>query len=121
MTVIFAFAFGLAFGSFANVAIDRIAQGKALGGRSSCDACGRVLRWWELVPVASYIALRGRCGGCGHAIGLRTPAVELACGLVFAALYATTPPPAAVAVFAGLLLTLIACGALLGRRERAHG
>jgi leader peptidase (prepilin peptidase) / N-methyltransferase len=34
-------------------------------GRSQCDGCGRTLRWFELVPVASFVALRGRCRTCG--------------------------------------------------------
>ncbi|MHB8683613.1 MAG: prepilin peptidase [Dehalococcoidia bacterium] len=120
MTVVYAFVFGLAFGSFANAAVDRLAQGRPLHGRSCCDACGRVLRPWELVPVASYVALRGRCGACGSAIGPRTPAVELASGFTLAALYAATPLAIAAAAYAALMLAPAAAGVALKRMRRAH-
>ena len=51
--------------------------------RSQCPHCAHPIRWFENIPVFSYLALRGRCAGCGKAIGLRYPAVELATGLLF--------------------------------------
>ena len=39
-------------------------------GRSRCDGCGRTLRWFELVPVGSYLALRGRCRTCGASLSV---------------------------------------------------
>lgn len=52
--------------------------------RSTCPHCGHVIRWYENVPVLSYLALRGRCSQCRAGIGLRYPLVELATGLLFA-------------------------------------
>lgn len=50
---------------------------------SHCPACQRAVRWYENIPVLSYLFLRGRCAGCGVHISLRYPAVELATGLLF--------------------------------------
>lgn len=50
--------------SYLGVVRDRGWAG-SLEGRSRCDGCGRTLRWFELVPVASFLALRGRCRSCG--------------------------------------------------------
>lgn len=54
--------------------------------RSRCHHCQHVIRWFENIPVLSYLALRGRCSRCHTPIGLRYPLVELATGLAFAAL-----------------------------------
>ena len=54
--------------------------------RSRCPHCQHVIRWFENIPVLSYLALRGRCSRCHTPIGLRYPLVELATGLAFAAL-----------------------------------
>ncbi len=51
---------------------------------SRCQGCGHVIRWYENVPVLSYIVLRGRCSACRTPIGVRYPLVELATGLLFA-------------------------------------
>lgn len=73
---------GLAFGSFANVCVDRAPLGKPLTGRSQCDRCRRVLRWWELIPVASALLLRHRCRTCGARIPVRMTAVEFGSALL---------------------------------------
>ncbi len=52
--------------------------------RSRCRACGRTLKWWENVPVLSWLALRGRCRTCGVWIGTRYVLVELAIGALWA-------------------------------------
>ena len=51
--------------------------------RSRCAGCGHAIRWYENIPVASYLFLRGRCAGCGVPFGLRYPLVELATGALF--------------------------------------
>jgi len=116
MTVLYAALFGLAFGSFVNAAIDRIPRGRSLNGRSACDACGRALRAWELVPVLSYVILRGRCATCHANISARTPLVEAASGLAFAAAFSALAAPAAVAMCAVFVLGAIAAGVLLEQR-----
>lgn len=76
---------GLAFGSFLNVCLSRWPEGESVvKPRSHCRSCGRTLAWWENVPVASWLALRGRCRTCGAGISWRYPAVELAVGLLWA-------------------------------------
>lgn len=52
--------------------------------RSACPHCGHVIRWYENIPVLSYVALRGRCSQCGVGIGPRYPLVEIATGVLFA-------------------------------------
>jgi leader peptidase (prepilin peptidase)/N-methyltransferase len=80
-------AFGLIVGSFLNVVIHRVPRGESVvRPRSRCPGCGHALAAWENVPVLSFLALRGRCRGCGTPISLRYPAVELATGLLFAAI-----------------------------------
>ena len=75
----FAGLLGLAFGSFLNVCLSRWPAGESVvKPRSHCRACGRTLAWWENVPLASWLALRGRCRTCGVWIGWRYPVVELA-------------------------------------------
>lgn len=83
------FMFGAIIGSFLNVYIYRFHTGKSLNGRSHCMSCGTPLTWYELVPVLSYLGLRGRCRTCRSRITPRYALVEvltgglfLACGLV---------------------------------------
>ena len=52
--------------------------------RSRCPSCGHAIRWYENIPVLSWLALRGRCSACGTRISLRYPLVELATGALFA-------------------------------------
>jgi leader peptidase (prepilin peptidase)/N-methyltransferase len=82
----FAGLFGLAFGSFLNVCLSRWPDGESIVSPSShCRICGRELRWWENIPLLSWLALRGRCRTCKSWIGLRYPLVEAAVGVLWAA------------------------------------
>ncbi len=78
------FVFGLIVGSFINVVILRHNTGKSLSGRSGCMSCCCKLKWFELLPLISYIALRGKCAKCGSNISLQYPVVELSLAAVFA-------------------------------------
>jgi leader peptidase (prepilin peptidase)/N-methyltransferase len=83
--VLFWGVLGTAVGSFLNVVADRLpAGGSILTPPSHCDACDRRLKPLEMVPVLSYLVLRGRCRTCGATLGLRILAVELGTGLLFA-------------------------------------
>ncbi|HEU65828.1 MAG TPA: prepilin peptidase [Chloroflexi bacterium] len=86
---IFLFALlGLVVGSFLNVCIDRLPQDKSIAyPPSHCEACQHRLAVKDLVPVFSYLRLRGRCRYCQSAISRRIFWVELATGLIFAFLY----------------------------------
>lgn len=98
--------FGLMIGSFLNVVIHRLpkmmerdwrAQCAWVEGKevepaepynlvvphSACPQCGRAIRWYENVPVLSWLFLKGRCAGCGTGISPRYPAVELLTALLF--------------------------------------
>ncbi len=71
-------ALGLAVGSFLNVCIHRLPRGGSLVRPGSrCPACGYGLRWYDNVPVLSYLWLRARCRSCGARISPRYPIVEL--------------------------------------------
>src|SRR3989344_8360640 len=75
-------SFGLIVGSFLNVLILR--EGKqTLSGRSLCPACGAQLRWYDLVPVLSWIFLGGSCRDCKARISLQYPLVELSTAVLF--------------------------------------
>ncbi|MBX4195660.1 prepilin peptidase [Candidatus Parcubacteria bacterium] len=80
------FVLGAIVGSFLNVVGLRYRSGLSLGGRSSCASCASELRWWELLPVASFFFLRGRCSRCKTPISLQYVSVEIFTGLVFATL-----------------------------------
>jgi prepilin signal peptidase PulO-like enzyme (type II secretory pathway) len=81
-----AFAPGLAIGSFLNVVAARVPLKRSIvSPGSACMSCGHELAWYENVPVLSYLALRGRCRGCGVRIGLVYPAVEVLTALLIAA------------------------------------
>lgn len=83
----FAVLFGLTAGSFANAAIYRLPRPELTmtrPRRSACPSCGYQLRWYDNLPLVSWIALAGRCRSCRQPIGWRYPLVELVCGGLFA-------------------------------------
>ncbi len=79
---IFLFIFGLLFGSFLNVVIFRMGSGRTIGGRSKCMSCGKVLKWYMLIPIFSFIFQKGRCAYCRTKLSMQYPVVELTTGLV---------------------------------------
>ena len=109
ITVI-AVAIGLAVGSFLNVCIDRLPKKDSLvSGRSHCDSCGRELRPAELVPVLSYVVLKGRCRTCGARIPARVVLVEAATGALFGvlvAVYGVTSAAVVLAIYGCILLVV---------------
>jgi len=83
--IAFGFVLGVCIGSFLNVCIDRLPQGQSLvKPPSHCPNCDRLLRWFDLIPILSYLQLRGRCRYCGQKIPRRTLLVELGTGTFFA-------------------------------------
>ncbi|HEV7424626.1 MAG TPA: prepilin peptidase [Candidatus Paceibacterota bacterium] len=81
------FCLGLIIGSFLNVVIYRMNTGKSLGGRSACMSCLNKLSWYELIPLFSFVGLKGRCKNCKTKISIQYPLVEFITGLIFAALF----------------------------------
>lgn len=70
-------------GSFIGVVIRRLPDGRPLlWARSACEGCGRTLQPWDMVPLASWLALRGRCRACHAPVSVFHPTVELAATLV---------------------------------------
>jgi leader peptidase (prepilin peptidase)/N-methyltransferase len=84
----FVFILGLCIGSFLNVVIYRLPRGESITlERSQCASCGKQLRWYELIPLFSYLFLRGRCRTCHEPISLRYPIVELLTAITFALVF----------------------------------
>ena len=77
------FLFGGAIGSFINVIADRLYIKSFLGGRSHCDSCNKTLKPKEMVPIFSYLFLRGRCSKCKTKLSARHFWVELILGVLF--------------------------------------
>lgn len=75
--------FGLCFGSFLNVCISRLPRGESIVlPRSHCPRCNRAIRWYDNIPLLSYLVLRGRCRDCHAPISPLYPAVEALTALV---------------------------------------
>lgn len=84
MIVFFLFSFGLAVGSFLNVLIDRLPRDESVvRGRSYCERCKKSLLWYDLIPLVSFVLLKGKCRYCHSPISFYYPTVELATGLMF--------------------------------------
>lgn len=82
--VIAAVVFGLVIGSFLTVVVDRVPHSASIvSPPSACSACGHRLDALDLVPVVSWIALRGKCRHCGTAIGVAPIVIELCTATVF--------------------------------------
>ena len=80
----FIFAFGLIIGSFLNCAIYRLKTEESIvSSRSHCVKCGHKLGWKDLIPVFSFLFLKGKCRYCSKKISWQYPTVEIATGLLF--------------------------------------
>ncbi len=110
MITIFGFLVGICVGSFLNVCIDRLPRGQSIvNPPSHCPTCGRKLKPIDLIPVVSYLWLRGRCRSCRTGIPRRILAMETGTGLLFAFLsfsYGFGVEFLVLALCAGLFLVL---------------
>jgi prepilin signal peptidase PulO-like enzyme (type II secretory pathway) len=102
---------GLIVGSFLNVLIIRHGA-RSLGGRSACMACGAQLQWFDMIPVFSWIILKGTCRQCHARISLQYPLVEATTALLFA-LIGYAVPLSAYSETAPLVLVYLAIAAFL--------
>lgn len=76
--------------------------------RSRCPACGRPIRWYENIPVASYFALGGKCSACKAPISMRYPAVEVLTAVLFAAVGLHFGAQPMTLLWCGFLAALVA-------------
>ena len=84
MSYIIVFILGSIWGSFSNVCIHRIPSNKSVvKGRSYCPACNKQIRWYDNIPLLSYIFLKAKCRDCSARIGIKYFIVELICALSF--------------------------------------
>ena len=82
--VVFLFALGLCIGSFLNVVVLRAISGESIVFPSSkCPKCQTPLKWYDNIPLISYLILRGKCRSCKEHISLQYPIVELSTGIMF--------------------------------------
>lgn len=76
--------FGIVIGSFLNVCIFRIPEKEDIVKTSShCMSCGYHLRWYDMVPICSFLALRGKCRKCGAKLSVQYPLIEAANGILY--------------------------------------
>ena len=84
LLITYAFLIGTVFGSFLNVCVYRWpAEQSVLKPRSRCPKCGQPIRWYDNIPILSWVLLRGRCRYCGAPISIQYPIVELVTGLLW--------------------------------------
>ncbi|MDY3274995.1 MAG: prepilin peptidase [Agathobacter sp.] len=88
LILVIALLYGLVIGSFLNVCIYRIPEGKTVvTERSHCMKCGYQLSWYDMIPVASWLALRGRCRKCKARISAQYPLIEAANGILYVVVF----------------------------------
>lgn len=113
INIVFIFIFGAAVGSFLNVLILRLPHAKKINGRSGCPHCGYQLAVRDLVPIASFIALLGKCRQCRVPISRRYPIIESLTAALFALVYILVQPIVGFEGFLFLLLMLFITAVLV--------
>jgi leader peptidase (prepilin peptidase) / N-methyltransferase len=111
LIAIFVFCFGLIIGSFLNVCIVRIPEGKSIVlPASACPKCGVAIRPYDNIPVLSYVLLGGKCRSCKTKISAMYPLVELLTAILFSACYyafGLSLEAGKWAVFSALMVVLV--------------
>jgi len=107
-----AFLFGICFGSFLNVCIWRLPLGESIAtAPSHCPKCGKPIRWYDNIPLLSFLVLRGRCRNCKAPISPRYFIVELLTGILFALLLlkvgAMRQPPFTLFVYCAMAMLCV--------------
>ena len=87
MFYLLSFLFGASLGSFVQVVATRLNVAKVMTTRSKCLSCGEALRAHDLIPILSYLFLKGKCRYCKTSYGITSLIVEIAFGIVFVLLY----------------------------------
>lgn len=111
VVIVFVFVCGSAVGSFLNVVVYRVPREISVVSRppSTCPSCGTAIRWFDNIPLLSWLALMGRCRSCKGSISIRYPLVETAAGglaVLSIHRWGITPTGFEVLVFAWVSLAL---------------
>lgn len=107
-TLVFVFAFGAIIGSFLNVCIARLPDGRSIvRPPSHCPKCQSFLAWYDNVPILSYLVLAGRCRTCRVHISVIYPAVEVLTGALAVALFLRLGPTLACAGYFAFAAALV--------------
>ncbi len=85
--ITFGFLVGACLGSFAKMLADRSLRGSSFLGRSYCEGCRKTLIWYDLLPVISYLLVRGKCRNCSKKLPISYIFTEVATGVLSAALF----------------------------------
>jgi leader peptidase (prepilin peptidase)/N-methyltransferase len=111
LVLIACIAMGLLIGSFLTVVVDRVPRGDSIvAPPSACGACGNRLTFADLVPIASWLALRGKCRHCGSPIGVEPLVIELATAatfLLFGLRFGADPVVPAFCILGAALVALV--------------
>ena len=99
---------GMCIGSFLNVCIYRIPNGNSIvRPPSSCPVCNASIKWFDNLPVVSYILLRGRCRGCKTPISIRYPIVEMLTGIFAVITWMEFGPSPSTLIYFFFITTLL--------------
>lgn len=106
------FILGASIGSFLGVLIDRLPKEKSINGRSKCDLCHHQLGWNDLIPILSFLSLKGRCRYCKKKLSLFFPLIEIITAAMFVFVFfipGLSKSPISLASFAwlGIISSLI--------------
>lgn len=83
-----AFIFGILIGSFLNVCIYRVPENEDIVFTPShCSTCDEKIKWYDLVPIISYVLLKGRCRNCNEKVSIQYPVIELLNGVAYMGLF----------------------------------
>lgn len=84
MEIFVLFVLGITVGSFLTVLVDRLPRNETVfSGRSHCESCKKVLNWQDLIPLVSFVILKGKCRYCHSRLSWHYPMVELTTGILF--------------------------------------
>jgi leader peptidase (prepilin peptidase)/N-methyltransferase len=109
---------GMTVGSFLNVCILRIPKGESIVTvPSHCPSCGKKIKWFELIPVFSWLFLRGRCSGCRNRISAQYPLVEAATGILYASIYYRYEYSVETLLLCAMTSALLALSVIDGRTQ----
>jgi prepilin signal peptidase PulO-like enzyme (type II secretory pathway) len=93
---IWIFFLGATVASFLNATLYRLEKGykypKIIKQGSHCENCGKILTWWELIPIIGYIIIKGKCPKCGHKVDPYYPLSELLLGTIFVLFFTYSVP-----------------------------